>query len=135
MAILTIDNLDLRTILIGLGIFLAFFLWLRKPKYHNLPPGPIGWPLLGYIPNLGYGMYKTGRQPYQLMADLTNKYGKVYSMYMGSKLVIMLNEQEAIREAFQSPILNDRPSGITPGVTSHTNTGKKQLIHAIIQIN
>ena len=54
------------------------------------------------------------------MADLTNKYGKVYSMYMGSKLVIMLNDQEAIREAFQSPVLNDRPSGISPGISSQT---------------
>ena len=120
MAILVIGYLDLSTILISFGIFLAFFLWLRKQKYSNLPPGPTGWPLLGYIPNLGYGMYKTGRQPYQLMADLTNKYGKVYSMYIGSKLVIMLNDQEAIREAFQSPVLNDRPSGISPGISSQT---------------
>ena len=116
-----IGYVDVTTLLISAGIFLVGFWWLKqnaKYRYQNLPPGPVGWPLLGYLPNLGISLYRSGKQPFHLFTDLANKYGKVYSMYMGSRLVIILNGHEGIKEAFMNQLLNDRPH-----IGSEVNTG------------
>ena len=114
-----IGYVDVSTLLIGAGIFLVIFWWLKQyAKYQNLPPGPTGWPLLGYLPNLGISMYRSGKQPFHLFANLADTYGKVYSMYMGSRLVIILNGHEGIKEAFMNKLLNDRPH-----FGSEVNTG------------
>ena len=102
-------NLNFRSILIGLAIFLLIFRWLRQPRHENLPPGPSGWPVFGYVLNLGVKLYRTGAQPFELFTQLSRTYGKVYCMYLGSQRVVILNGHECIREAFQNPLLNDRP--------------------------
>ena len=119
-----IGYVDVHTLLITAGIFLVIFWWMRQhAKYQNLPPGPNGWPLLGYLPNLGISLYRSGKQPFHLFADLANKYGKVYSMYLGSRLVIILNGHEEIKEAFMNQLLNDRPH-----FGSEVNTGIFMII-------
>ncbi|XP_072020640.1 vitamin D 25-hydroxylase-like isoform X2 [Amphiura filiformis] len=65
--------------------------------------------LIGYLPNLGLKIYRTGMQPYRVFAQLSAKYGKVYSLYMGRKLVVMINSADVAREAFKNPYLNGRP--------------------------
>ena len=103
--------MDVGTLLISAGFFLVIFWWMKQyVRYQNLPPGPTGWPLLGYLPNLGILLYRSGKPPFHLFADLSNTYGEVYSMYMGSRLVIILNGHESIKEAFMNQLLNDRPA-------------------------
>ena len=114
-------NLNFRSILIGLAIFLLVFRWLLQPRHENLPPGPTGWPVFGYLLNLGVTLYRTGAQPFELFTQLSHTYGKVYCMYLGSQRVVILNGHECIREAFQNPLLNDRP--VLQNQTE-ANTGK-----------
>ena len=124
MAVLlsSIGYVDVTTLLISAGIFLVIFWRLKQyARYQNLPPGPAGWPILGYLPNLGISQYRSGKQPFHLFTDLGNKYGKVYSMYMGSRLVIILNGHESIKEAFMNQLLNDRPA---VNIQSEANTGR-----------
>ena len=118
----SIGYVDVTTLLISAGIFLVIFWRLKQyASYQNLPPGPTGWPLLGYLPNLGISLYRSGKQPFHLFTDLANNYGKVYSMFMGSRLVIILNGHESIKEAFMNQLLNDRPA---VNIQSEANTGR-----------
>ena len=100
---------DVHTLLIVTLVFIVVVCLLWSWESANLPPGPLGWPLLGYLPNLGLKIYRTGMEPYRVFAQLSVKYGKVYSLYMGRKLVVMINSAEVAREAFKNPQLNGRP--------------------------
>ncbi|XP_072014726.1 cytochrome P450 2J6-like [Amphiura filiformis] len=102
-----ITNIDIQTTLFCLVTFLLLSWWLRSPK--NLPPGPWGWPILGYLPNLALIAYRTGLLPAQLLNLLGKKYGSVFSMKLTGKLVIVLNNFENVKEAFNNPNICDRP--------------------------
>lgn len=56
-------------------ILLNHFLKMRKRK---LPPGPIGLPFVGYLPFLN------AKNPHISLTELAEKYGRIYSMQMGS---------------------------------------------------
>ena len=63
---------------VGLGAFsLAVIYWVGKPK-KNLPPGPMGFPIIGSLLSLSKSMHN----------DLTRfgqKYGDVYSIHLGTQ--------------------------------------------------
>ncbi|CAL9697157.1 unnamed protein product [Knipowitschia caucasica] len=80
----------------------AFLLWLilcfimiqfksRRPK--NFPPGPTPLPVLGNLHNLSLD------NPLRDFERLRFKYGNVYSLYLGSKPMVMLCGVQAIKEA------------------------------------
>ena len=99
---------DLRTILVCAVVCCVISCWTNRSP-HNLPPGPWRWPILGSLPNLGISMYRSGLQPHQFLATLSKCYGKVFSLYLGNQLVIILNSAEGVREAFQNQYITDRP--------------------------
>lgn len=53
----------------------------------------LGLPFLGYAPFFG-------SKPPDTFFGLREKYGKIFSMYMGPQLTIVLNDYEAIKEAY-----------------------------------
>lgn len=65
----SITDFTFLSILFLLLLFYIAYWYLSIPK--NLPPGPLGLPLLGYLPFLG-------RQPYDTFVELGNKYGPIY---------------------------------------------------------
>ncbi|XP_054711043.1 uncharacterized protein LOC129220640 [Uloborus diversus] len=68
----------------------------------NFPPGPIGLPIVGYMPFLT-------KKPHEKLTQLSKKYGDVYSIRLGSELVVVLNGTKAIREGFSKSELLARP--------------------------
>ena len=72
-----------------------FLTWLILSYYNrnrNLPPGPRGFPLLGYYPFLS-------SKPYLDYAKLAKRYGNVFSYRtVGGKLVVVLNGIDLIKE-------------------------------------
>ena len=83
----------------------VYFLFFRRT---NSLPGP--WtpiPFIGFAPNIAYALYK-GEPFYKFFMKLSLKYGSVYSFTALGRLVVVLNDHEAIREAFQDTKLNDR---------------------------
>ena len=100
-------SLDIQTALFCLAAFLIVSWWLRRPKH--LPPGPWGWPLVGYLPNLAISIYRTGLTNHEFLAKLAHKYGSVFSMNLVGNLVVVLDKHEAVKEAFNNPDLSDRP--------------------------
>ncbi|XP_076154108.1 cytochrome P450 2F2-like [Alosa pseudoharengus] len=74
------------------GVFLLFFLFrVRRPK--NFPPGPRALPLLGNLLEIN------SHQPLKSYKKLAERYGPVYSLYLGTHPTVVLASQKAIRES------------------------------------
>ena len=121
-----ITGSSLQSVCICLAIFL-FLTWLaRRPRYsHRLPPGPWGVPLLGYLPHMALAAKRRKMEAHDVFTELAKTYGNIFSMTLGNKTVVVLNDFETIKEAFQHHDLNDRPANtLTTGLK---NIGKGTL--------
>ena len=98
-------TIDTKTaLLVGAVVFL-FLSWLVRRQPNNIPPGPRGWPLLGYLPKL-----MLSANPAQILADEAQRYGEVLSVNLAGQLAVVLGSTRAIREAFsRSPHISARP--------------------------
>eukprot|EP00075_Anas_platyrhynchos_P003457 XP_005029435.2 cytochrome P450 1B1 [Anas platyrhynchos] len=56
------------------------------------PPGPFAWPLVGNVLQLG-------RLPHLAFARLARRYGAIFQLRLGSRRVVVLNGEAAIRRA------------------------------------
>ena len=81
---------------------LLALLWLLQ-KRSSLPPGPLGVPLLGYLPWLD------PVQPYKSLTRLVSQYGPVFSVRMGSVPCVVLADNSVIREVFTRDEVSGRP--------------------------
>ncbi|XP_072036276.1 cytochrome P450 2J4-like [Amphiura filiformis] len=125
------DCFNLRSVLVCSATFLLLS-WLFRPR--NLPPGPWSVPILGSLPYLAFAMYRSPMEPHRLFDTTARKYGNVFSLNALGYTVVVLNTYEAIKEAFQNPLLCDRPRNIlaeemnvTPGVGTAFGESWKQL--------
>uniref|UniRef100_A0ABI7YSP0 Cytochrome P450 1A n=1 Tax=Felis catus TaxID=9685 RepID=A0ABI7YSP0_FELCA len=64
----------------------------RVPKGLKSPPGPWGWPLLGHVLTLG-------KNPHLVLARLSQHYGDVLQIRIGSTPVLVLSGLDTIRQA------------------------------------
>lgn len=85
------------------GLSLLWWLSTRCPQ--GLPPGPgPALPLVGHL----HLMDKDPRAKFQAWQ---RKYGDVFSLYLGSQLVVVLNRYDVIKEAIvkMPEVFNHRP--------------------------
>ncbi|KAM4826468.1 cytochrome P450 1A1-like [Thomomys bottae] len=84
-------------LLLAATIFCLIF-WLVKisrsqvPKGLKSPPGPWGWPLIGHVLSLG-------KNPHLSLARLSQQYGDVLEIRLGSTPVVVLSGLDTIRQA------------------------------------
>ncbi|XP_072015539.1 cytochrome P450 2A10-like [Amphiura filiformis] len=106
-ALSIISGSSLTSIFLLFVIFVtAVFFFLSKKS--NLPPGPLTLiPYIGFAPSIAYSLYK-GEPLYKFLMHLGNKHGQVFSFTALGIPIIVLNEYQAIREAFQNTKLSDR---------------------------
>uniref|UniRef100_A0A8C7B022 Cytochrome P450 1A n=1 Tax=Neovison vison TaxID=452646 RepID=A0A8C7B022_NEOVI len=64
----------------------------RVPKGLKSPPGPWGWPLLGNVLTLG-------KTPHLALTRLSQRYGDVLQIHIGSTPVLVLSGLDTIRQA------------------------------------
>jgi len=94
------------TLLVFLGVFLIcillveFIQWLKYIR--TVPPGPWGLPIAGYIPFVK----DTVHLHYN---ELAKKYGTMFSVRLGSHLIVVLSDYRLIREAFRREEFTGRP--------------------------
>uniref|UniRef100_A0A673N6G9 Cytochrome P450, family 2, subfamily X, polypeptide 9 n=1 Tax=Sinocyclocheilus rhinocerous TaxID=307959 RepID=A0A673N6G9_9TELE len=79
-------------ILVWICIFLLF-LFIQIPRPKNFPPGPRPLPLFVNLLELNIS------NPLKDFERLADRYGKVYSLYLGSKPWVVLNGFEVLKEA------------------------------------
>ncbi|ESO88637.1 hypothetical protein LOTGIDRAFT_125746 [Lottia gigantea] len=113
--------IDLTSVLIGLIVFAITGYWMCTREKPGIPPGPSFLPILGNILDLG----RHRRQKHLYFSELKEKYGPVFRLYLGSKLMIVLNDVDAVDEAFvkQKDILSKRPSELLWGVKQSITDG------------
>ena len=61
-------------------------------KARNYPPGPTPLPIIGNIFNLG-------KHPHLNLTDLTQKYGKVFQMFLGSQRTVVVSDISVAKRA------------------------------------
>ena len=107
--------LDARTQSVLLFVILLLVLrwFFRRPK--NLPPGPWGFPILSSLPAVVLGLL-TGSQPHHLFARYARRYGPVFHLELFNKSLVILNDYEAVKEAYQHPQFSDRPEAMGQGM-------------------
>jgi len=112
------------TLLIGAAVILIF-LWLKtsvRPK--NFPPGPVNVPFIGSALKLDV------RNLTKSFSKLRTRYGDIFSVYVGSTPVVVLNNHRLIKEAFEREEFSGRPGNFAGtffqrGVTGITTTEGK----------
>ncbi|GFS55122.1 cytochrome P450 2F3, partial [Trichonephila inaurata madagascariensis] len=91
----------------GICVFLSKVIkWFEVRK--KGPPGPIGLPLVGYLPFLGKESHKT-------FWNLRKKYGNIVSVYLGQKYMVVLNDYNTAKEVLCHSAALDR----SPDIFSH----------------
>lgn len=95
-----------------LGTFVLGFWILKKiNQWKNLPPGPWGFPIIGYLP------YLDRQHPHLTLTKLSQQYGPIYGISMGSIYTVVLSDHKLIREAFSKDVFSGRaPLYLTHGI-------------------
>jgi ecdysteroid 25-hydroxylase len=92
-------------------ILLIAHILKRKRELKDTPPGPWG----NYIPYVGFLPFLDAKRPEQSLSSLSVKYGKIFSLQMGSIYTVVLSDVALIREAFK----RDELSGRAPLLVTH----------------
>ncbi|XP_076321631.1 cytochrome P450 2J6-like [Tachypleus tridentatus] len=95
---------NFSTFFLATCIFL-FLHWVIT-RIRNFPPGPVGLPVVGYLPFL------KSNQAYLQITDLGKKFGNVFSLRLGSRNVVVLNDFKAVKEALSKDAFLGRPPDI-----------------------
>ncbi|XP_015919927.1 cytochrome P450 2J6 [Parasteatoda tepidariorum] len=94
-------------IAIGLLVLIIVYLitYLIKKQSKNLPPGPYGLPIVGYLPFMA-------ERPYLQFIELSKKYGNIFSINLGYRRLVVLNSADVIKQALlKSEFLSRPPYG------------------------
>ncbi|XP_033985399.1 cytochrome P450 2U1 isoform X2 [Trematomus bernacchii] len=108
-----------------LVMLLVFYLVHVYQKQRNLlakiPPGPKPWPVVGnfghfLIPSFiqrrfGQQRDNTNRSAMDVLTENANIYGNIYSIFVGSQLMVVLNGYEVVKDALSNhpEVFSDRP--------------------------
>ncbi|CAL8121418.1 unnamed protein product [Orchesella dallaii] len=90
-------------LLVVLVIFLISKLFKRRPK--NLPPGPLPLPFIGNLLQLAW---INPTEPYRAFAKMSEKYGNIMSIQLGSVYAVVFNSFEVMEEYLVKPEFSDR---------------------------
>ncbi|GFV86873.1 cytochrome P450 18a1 [Trichonephila clavipes] len=95
--------MDVNTLIIIALFILLVSIWLTSGKSTKKQlPGPIGLPIVGYIPFMT-------KKPYVKLTELSKTYGPIYKVRLGSIDIIVIADYELTKEAFSKDVFMGRP--------------------------
>ena len=83
-------------------MYLILCLYRVWRENRALPPGPNGLPFVGYLPYINGDFHEE-------LTSLSRKHGPVFSLRLGSELMVVLSDHRIIREAFRREEFAFRP--------------------------
>ncbi|MED6192226.1 hypothetical protein PIB30_008101 [Stylosanthes scabra] len=103
--------------LLSIFFFLIFKKLIKSNAFKNLPPGPPYIPYIGNLHQLKQPFHRT-------FYHLSQKYGKVFSLRFGSRLVVVVSSQTAAQECFSKNdiVVANRPHFLTGKYVAYNNT-------------
>eukprot|EP00088_Acartia_fossae_P043927 TRINITY_DN4649_c0_g2_i1.p1 TRINITY_DN4649_c0_g2~~TRINITY_DN4649_c0_g2_i1.p1 ORF type:complete len:489 (+),score=168.74 TRINITY_DN4649_c0_g2_i1:31-1497(+) len=101
------------------ALLVIFIIYCVKKSIRprDFPPGPPCFGVLGSLP------YLDVRNLTRSFNKLTDKYGDVFSIFIGTKPVVVINTPEAIKEAFERPEFSGRPGNFSGTFFQKGRTG------------
>ncbi|KAH7520262.1 hypothetical protein FEM48_Zijuj08G0125400 [Ziziphus jujuba var. spinosa] len=106
------------TILSFVILLFAFkFLLRTKTPYKNLPPSPPSLPIVGHLHLLKPPIHQTYHR-------LSQKYGPIFSLWFGSRRVVIVSSPSAVRDCFTKNdiVLANRPHLLITKHLAYNNT-------------
>lgn len=90
------------TLLVFIGVLLSVKIvqWFKHSR--TLPPGPWGVPILGYLPFIKGATHLH-------FDELAKKFGSIFSIRLGSELIVVLSDYRIIRDSFRREEFSGRP--------------------------
>ncbi|XP_048192389.1 cytochrome P450 2C28-like [Perognathus longimembris pacificus] len=80
-------------LVLGLSCLLLFSIWRQNSGRRKLPPGPIAFPIIGNILQLDI------KDITKSLTNLSKVYGRVFTLYFGTKPSMVQYGYEAVKEA------------------------------------
>ncbi|KAL9303283.1 hypothetical protein ACSQ67_020546 [Phaseolus vulgaris] len=92
-------------------------LFFKTRTFRNLPPGPFSYPIVGNLLQLKQPFHRT-------FTELSQKYGQVFSLWFGSRLVVVVCSQSAVQECCTKNdiVLANRPHFLFGKYISYDNS-------------
>ncbi|KAK7319227.1 hypothetical protein RJT34_03945 [Clitoria ternatea] len=94
--------------LISLAFILTLKFFLQRKRLQNLPPCPPTLPIIGNLHHLKPPLHRS-------LHSLSQKYGNIFSLWFGSRLVVVISSPTLVQECFTKHdiILANRPRFLT----------------------
>ncbi|KAF9591146.1 hypothetical protein IFM89_002101 [Coptis chinensis] len=92
--------------IISASIVLVSTKGMSKPI--TLPPGPPGWPLVGNF----FQVARSGKSFFQYVVDMHQKYGPIFTLKMGTRIMIFVCSADLVHEALieKAQVFASRPA-------------------------
>ncbi|KAG7221846.1 hypothetical protein INR49_017022, partial [Caranx melampygus] len=134
-----VSHANIVALLVFLLVFHIVRFYQKRRHFANIPPGPKPWPVVGnfggfLVPSFiqrRFGQQRPDgavRNPLVVLTEQARIYGNVYSLFVGSQLIVVLNGYEVVKDALSNhpEVFSDRPD--IPTVTIMTK--RKGIVFA-----
>ena len=127
--------------IVALTVFFIVYYFVRfyqkRRRLASIPPGPKPWPVVGnfggfLVPSFiqrrfGQQSGRRDRNAVAFLTELADVYGNVYSLFVGSQLIEVLNGYDVVKDALSNhpEVFSDRPR--IPAITIMTK--RKGEVH------
>lgn len=134
-----VSHVNIAALLVFLLVFHIVRFYQKRRLFANIPPGPTPWPVVGnfggfLVPSFiqrRFGQPRpdgAARSPLVVLTEQAEVYGNVYSLFVGSQLIVVLNGYEVVKDALSNhpDVFSDRPD--IPTVTIMTKRKGKAVL-------
>lgn len=116
-----LSHVNTAAVIVFVIVFYLVSFYQKRRQLANIPPGPRPWPVVGnfggfLIPSFvqrrfGKRSASSDTNAASVLTEQANVYGNVYSLFVGSQLVVVLNGYEAVKDALSNhpEVFSDRP--------------------------